>query len=269
VASPWTSLDLHADVVAGVAAIAAAWLAAWRARGERPSGRHAVPFFGALATLLVALNGPLHALADGYLFSAHMVQHLALTLVVPPLALTGVPGWMIDTLLGARRARPVAAVARFATRPLVALAAYTVALVVWHLPGPYDAALEHHALHIVQHVTLIAASVLAWWPVLSPSRRLPSLPYGAQLLYLFVFGMPMTVVAAMVTGADDLLYAFYATAPRVASLDPLADQRLGGVLMWVPAGVIPLVAFTVVFFRWVQAEPDDGITPDRRTSLDA
>jgi putative membrane protein len=256
VASPWTALDLHADVVAGVAAVAAVWLAAWRARGERPSRPHAMRFAGALATLLVTLNGPLHALADGYLFSAHMVQHLALTLIVPPLALTGLPGWMTDALLEARWARSVTAVLGLATRPLVALAAYTVALVVWHLPGPYDAALEHHGLHIVQHVTLIAASVLAWWPVLSPSRRLPPLPYGAQILYLFVFGMPMTVVAAMVTGADDLLYGFYAAAPRVASLDPLADQRLGGVLMWVPAGVIPLVAFTVVFFRWAHAEAD-------------
>jgi putative membrane protein len=66
--------------------------------------------------------------------------------------------------------------------------------------------------------------------------------------------MPMTVVAALVTGAESVLYPYYAAAPRVFDLTPLADQRLGGVLMWVPAGIIPLLAFTVVFFRWAAAE---------------
>jgi len=74
---------------------------------------------------------------------------------------------------------------------------------------------------------------------------------------LFVFGMPMTVVAAMITGAERVLYPFYEAAPRLFDLTPLADQRLGGVIMWVPSGLIPLAAFTVVFFRWVAAEADE------------
>ena len=77
-----------------------------------------------------------------------------------------------------------------------------------------------------------------------------------QILYLFAFGLPMTAVAAMITGAETLLYPFYARAPRLLSLSPLADQRLGGVIMWVPAGLVPLIAFTVVFFRWAAAERD-------------
>jgi putative membrane protein len=100
--------------------------------------------------------------------------------------------------------------------------------------------------------------VLGWWPVLSPSARLPPLHPGAQILYLFVFGMPMTVVAAMITGAEHLLYPYAAAAPRVFDLTPLADQRLGGILMWVPAGLIPLVAFTVVYFRWAAAEREEA-----------
>jgi cytochrome c oxidase assembly factor CtaG len=84
----------------------------------------------------------------------------------------------------------------------------------------------------------------------------PPLPYGAQILYLFVFGMPMTVVAAMITAAEEVLYPFYALAPRVTALTALEDQRLGGIVMWVPAGLIPLVAFTIVFFRWVAAEAE-------------
>ena len=77
------------------------------------------------------------------------------------------------------------------------------------------------------------------------------------ILYLFAFGIPMTVVASMITGAEHVLYPYYAAAPRLWDLAPLADQRLGGLIMWVPAGLIPLVAFTVVFFRWVAAEADE------------
>jgi putative membrane protein len=255
----WTAGSIHPEVVLGSGLAAAGWAWAWHARGARPHPGQAARFVGGLLALLLALNGPLHDLSDWYLFSAHMVQHLVLTLIVPPLLLTGLPGWMLDAVLGRALARPLAAaVLRAATRPLPAFAAYAVALVAWHLPGPYDAALRAHGWHVVEHLVLLAAATLGWWPIVSPSRLLPALPYAAQLLYLFVFGMPMTVVAAMITGAERVLYPFYETAPRVFDLTPLADQRLGGVIMWVPSGLIPLAAFTVVFFRWVAAEVDEA-----------
>jgi putative membrane protein len=161
---------------------------------------------------------------------------------------------MLDALIDRLGRLGAGRVLRAITRPLPAFAAYGVALVAWHLPGPYNMALEAHGWHVVEHLVLIATGVLGWWPILSPSSRLPALPYAGQLLYLFVFGMPMTVVAAMVTGAEQVLYPFYAAAPRVLDLSPLADQRLGGIIMWVPAGVIPVVAFTIVFFRWAATE---------------
>jgi putative membrane protein len=182
-----------------------------------------------------------------------MIQHLVLTLVVPPLLLVAAPAWMIDGLL---RPRWLARLARGLTRPLPALGVYAVALIGWHLPSPYGLALEVHAWHIVQHLTLMAASTLAWWPVVGRSTGAPRLPYAAQILYLFAFGFPMMAVAAMITAAERLLYPFYAAAPRFFGLTALADQRLGGVIMWVPAGIVPLAAFTVVFFRWAAAEPD-------------
>jgi putative membrane protein len=243
-------------LAAGLAAAGWAW--AWHRRGTRPRPGQAARLLGGLLAALVALNGPLHDLSDWYLFSAHMVQHLLLTLVVPPLLLTGTPAFMVDGLL-----RPVlatragGAVVRMLTRPLPAFALYAVALVGWHLPGPYTTALEVHGWHIVEHLVLVTAALAGWWPILSPSRLAPPLPYAAQLLYLFVFGMPMTVVAAMITGAEHVLYPFYEAAPRLFDLSPLADQRLGGVIMWVPSGLIPLVAFTVVFFRWAAAEADE------------
>jgi putative membrane protein len=256
----WTSV--HLDVLAAVAAAAGVYAWAWRRRRARVARARALAFGGALAAVVVALNGPLHDLAERYLFTAHMVQHLLLTLVMPPLLLAGLPDWMVDGLLGAVWRRPgVARTVRGLTRPVPALGLYTVALAAWHLPGPYDAALQSHAWHIVEHVTLMATAVLAWWPVVSSSALAPALPYGAQILYLFVFGMPMTVVAALVTGADEVLYGFYAAAPRVTALSALDDQRLGGVIMWVPAGLVPLLAFTMVFFRWVAAEAEEFSSP--------
>jgi len=253
----WTSGELHGDVLLGAGLLAVAYAVAW-ARDPRRHAGEPVWFFAGLGVLLLALNGPLHDLSDGYLFSAHMVQHLVLMLVVPPLLLTGLPAGMADGMLAPVLARPsTAALARGLTRPLPAIALYAVGLIAWHLPAPYNLALEVHGWHVVEHLVLLATAVIGWWPIASPSRRLPPLPYAAQLLYLFVFGMPMTVVAAMITAAERLLFPLYAAAPRLFDLTPLADQRLGGVIMWVPSGLIPLAAFTLVFFRWVAAEADE------------
>jgi len=251
---------IHAESLVAAAAVAGGWLAAHRAAGVAPAPGRAAALGLGLAAGLLALNGPVHDLAERSHFSVHMVQHLLLTLAAPPLLLAGTPPWLSDRLLAAVLRRPGTALARALTRPVPALAAYGAALVLWHLPGPYGAALESHAWHAVEHAVLVGAAVLGWWPVLGPSRLVPPLPYAAQLLYLFAFGAPMTVVAAMITGADTVLYPFYAAAAPAAGLDALADQRLGGVIMWVPAGVVPLVAFTVVFFRWAAAESEDDET---------
>ncbi len=253
----WTSGELHADVLLGAGLLAATYAIAW-ARGPRRSAAEPVRFFAGVGVLLLALNGPLHDLSDYYLFSAHMVQHLLLTLLAPPLLLAGTPGWMLDRLLAPLLRWDLGRFAvRATTRPVPALALYAVALIAWHMPGPYNAALEAHGWHVVEHLVLIATAVLAWWPVASASALAPRLPYGAQILYLFAFGIPMTVVASMITGAEHVLYPYYAAAPRLWDLAPLADQRLGGLIMWVPAGLIPLAAFTVVFFRWAAAEADE------------
>jgi putative membrane protein len=151
--------SLHPEVILATAAAAA--LYAWAIRWAPVRPVQAVRFVGALVALLVALNGPLHDLSDWYLFSAHMVQHLVLTLVVPPLLLTGLPADMIDALLRpllARRA--TAAVVGTVTRPLPAFALYAVVLMGWHLPAPYNAALEIHGWHVVEHLALLATAVL-------------------------------------------------------------------------------------------------------------
>jgi putative membrane protein len=241
---------MHPEAVAIAGLLAGAWIAAWRQRPDAVHAGHALAFAAAVAALAAASVGPLHDLAERSYFAAHMVQHLLLTLVVPAGLLAGTPAFMQDALLAPLARRPVpAAVVWRITRPVPALALHACALVAWHLPAAYRLALESQAWHLAQHASLAGTALLAWWPVLGASRHAPSQPHGAQLLYLFVFGMPMTVVAAMITVAEQVLY------PSVAAV-PLADQRLGGLIMWVPAGLVPLTAFTAVFFRWVAADWD-------------
>jgi putative membrane protein len=148
------------------------------------------------------------------------------------------------------------------TRPTSAFAIFNVTLVAWHVPPLYNLAMERHPVHIVEHLMIMAAAVILWWPVLSPLTELPRAPYPVQLLYLFVVGLPMVMVAIIIAMADTQLYPFYATAPRVwQSLSPHADQNLGGLIMWIPGGMVFLVATAVVFFRWQAAGASDGALP--------
>ncbi|HEV8305757.1 MAG TPA: cytochrome c oxidase assembly protein [Gemmatimonadales bacterium] len=253
----WNRWDLHPSVVIGLVLLGGlyAYLG-----GFRTARRHVASFLGALLVLFGALNGPLHNLSDTYLFSAHMAQHLVLTLLFPPLLLYGTPAWVVRPIL-----KPgwVTAAARALTRPVPAAALFTAPIVLWHIPRFYEAALRHHNLHILQHLVFLATAVLMWWPILSPVPELPRLPYPGQMLYLFLLGIPMSVTGALITLSDGVLYPFYAAAPRVWDLSPVADQQIGGLLMWVPGGLVLWGAMTVVWFRWAarsgEGDADEGV----------
>ncbi len=244
VPATWNRWDLHPSVVIGLVLLGGLYVHLGGLKADR---RRIIAFCAGLLVIFLALNGPLHNLSDRYLFSAHMAQHLLLTLLFPPLLLYGTPAWVVRPLLAPRW---VMAPARVATRPVVAAATFTAPIVLWHLPLFYEAALRHHGLHIVQHLVFLATAVLMWWPILSPVPELPRIPYPGQMLYLFLLGLPMSLTGALITLSDGVLYPFYAAAPRVWGLDALADQQIGGLLMWVPGGLALWGAMTVVWFRW-------------------
>src|SRR5436190_21115368 len=128
----WLAWSIHPSTVVGIAALAAIYL--WRGRhapaGENLSGARKLSFFAGLFVMFASLNGPIHDLSDDYLFSAHMVQHLLLTLAVPPLLLAGTPGWMLRPVLSRKGIAPLA---RFLTRALMAFVIFNVTFAVWHL----------------------------------------------------------------------------------------------------------------------------------------
>lgn len=242
----WNRWDLHPSVVIGLVLLGGLYV---YLGGFKTARRHVASFLGALLVLFFALNGPLHNLSDTYLFSAHMAQHLLLTLVFPPLLLYGTPAPVARPLL---RPRWVMVIARVVTRPLIAAGLFTAPIVLWHVPTFYEAALRNHNLHIVQHLVFLTTAVLMWWPVLSPVPELPRLPHLLQMLYLFLLGIPMSITGALITLSDSVLYPFYAAAPlpRVWGLSPIDDQQVGGLLMWVLGGLMLWIVMTVIWFRY-------------------
>ncbi|HYT04173.1 MAG TPA: cytochrome c oxidase assembly protein [Gemmatimonadales bacterium] len=258
---PWQRWDLHPSVLMGLALLGGLYVY-WG--GLRAPRRRVAAFAAALLVLGLALNGPLHNLSDSYLFSAHMAQHLALTLAFPPLLLYGTPAWVVRPLL---RPRWVLRFARRVTRPLAAGVLFSAPITLWHFPAFYEAALEHHGLHIVQHLVFLATAVIMWWPLLSPVPELPRASYPTQLVYLFVLGLPMSLAGALITLAERVLYPFYEAAPRVWGLAPAADQQLGGLLMWVVGTIYLWGTASVVWFRWAAREERGEV--ERAVPLDA
>jgi putative membrane protein len=248
-----TGFSVHPSTVLGIAGLGS--LYAWRARREHrsPTPWQSASFVGGLAAMFFCLNGPLHDLSDDYLFSAHMVQHLALTFLVPPLLVIGVPGWMLRPAL---RFRPAARIAQWVTRPGICFVLFNVTIAVWHLPPLYNLAMAHHGVHIAEHLMFLATAVLMWWPLLSPLPELPRLAYPGQMLYCFLMSIPMSVVAIYIAMADHVLYPAYESAARVWGILPLQDQMIGGLIMWIPGGLFFYGVMTVVFFKWAARDAD-------------
>jgi putative membrane protein len=247
------SWSLHPSVLIGTALLGALYFYGigplrrrygWGPPASRPQ---ILSFCTALVLLLLALNGPVHDLSDYYLFSVHMVQHLVLTLVFPPLLLFGIPGWLLRPLA----LRPgIYSLARALRRPWVAALLFSASLAVWHLAPFYDLMMRDHEVHVATHLLFMVTATIMWWPVMSRIPELPRLQPLQGILYLFLVCIPMQIIGAMITFADQDLYPWYAAAPRTWGLSPLDDQRLGGLLMWIPGNLWIFGAIAVLFFRW-------------------
>jgi putative membrane protein len=258
----WTEWRLYPDFMVGWLLLGGVYFLSagpLRSRfpGSRPVPRRRLASFAfGLAIMLVALQGPLHELSDYFLFSAHMVQHLAVMLVMPPFLLAGTPDWMIRPILRLPGALPAA---RWITIPLVAFLLNNLVFGAWHFPGPYDLMMRNHDVHVAMHLMIMATGVVMWWPVMSPLPEIPRVAPPLQILYLFVLGVPMMVVAALITLNDRAMYQWYVEAPRIFPVSPLDDQRLGGVIMWVPGALVLWLSITFVYFRWTRREQAEEV----------
>jgi putative membrane protein len=246
------------SVIAGCLGLAAVyWLCTspFRDRFERASpvghARQAA-FYSGIAVALLALASPLDTIGDEYLFTAHMLQHLLLILGVAPLLLAGTPGWLLREVL---RVSHLSGFVRWAHHPLVAFFGFNLIFALAHIPAFYELALASEPLHAAEHLVFIATAMLMWMPVLSPVPDISAAyPPLGQVLYLFSQTVPASLVGGLLSLSGTASYATYAVAPRITALTALEDQQLGGLIMWVGAGIYFLLATGVVFFAWASRE---------------
>jgi putative membrane protein len=208
-----------------------------------------------MACLWFGADWPVHDLAEGYLYSAHMVQHMVFTLVAAPLLIAGTPAWMWRAVLSPR---PVFDAFRFLTRPVVALIAFNGLLLFTHWPEVVEASVGSELTHFTLHVLLFGSAIVVWWPIMSPLVELPALTPPAQMMYLFVQSLAPTIPASFLTFGHTLLYPVYGTFPRIWGISALNDQLIAGLLMKIVGGLILWGFIATIFFRWHAREERDG-----------
>jgi len=270
-AGPEASLLLWVLEPAVVASVLAAglYLRGWTILSRRMPERFAtsrlVAIMTGLAAVILALSPPLAVLAS-VLLRAHMIQHLLLMMVVPPLLWMGAP--VAPMLLGLPRPirRWVALVlaspagrrlARVLANPAMSGAAFFVAFWTWHVPALYDLALHSDFWHHVEHACLFATAVLFWRPVILPWPAQSAWPRWAMIPYLVLADLQNSVLAAVLTFSDRVIYAAYEAVSRSQGISALEDQAIAGVIMWVPGSLALLLPVL-----WIVATAMGAREPD-------
>lgn len=257
---PWTFDPLVIGallIVATVYALGTRRL--WQRRGRHsPVGaRQLVCMIAGWLALIIALLSPLDSRSD-LSFAAHMTQHELLMLVAAPLLVLGRPLVVVLWALppeARRRAGQALTQGRFArswrtlSGPVVALFLHALAVWLWHLPALFDAALAHEPVHAVQHLSFFATAALFWWAIVH--GRYGRLGYGLSVLFVFATALHQSVLGALLTLARVAWYPLAADRARSSGLDPLEDQQLAGLLMWVPSGVLFAILGLALFSAWL------------------
>ena len=249
--SPW-EFHLHPDVILLIAVIVAAyaWMTwRWRPDGVAAERKHPIRFGVAIGLLWIISDWPIHDLSEGYSYAVHMVQHLILTFVVPPIALWGTPAWMLRRLIA-----PVEPLVRFMTRPLPALLAFNVTIAFTHWTYLTNLAVRSGPAHLGQHTLLVVTALLMWWPVVGPLPEYTRLSPLAAMLYLFIQSLVPTVPASFLTFATEPIYRAYVAFPKPWGLTATEDQTMAGGIMKVGGAALLWTVIGMIWFRWAARE---------------
>jgi len=224
-------------------------------------GWRAASFTLGVTVIFLALVSPLDSGADR-LLSLHMLQHVALTTVGPPLLLLGLTPALLDPIL-----RPgfVANVAQRVTHPVFAGTLFIVNMWLWHVPPVYGAALDHLPIHIAMHLAFMGTGILFWWPVIQPSPVTGRYGDGVRLLYLFAAGMPMGLLALLFFASGGVIYSHYAMTDRLWGISATDDQQIGGLIMGALGEAASFAAITILFFRFLDQEESAAAPAPPRT----
>lgn len=251
--------DWEPSVVAGCLALALGYLVIVRKRAPACTAY----FLGGVLLLLLDLVSPVDTLGDGYLLSAHVLQHFLLALIIPILLLLGTPAWIAEAALKRRFLRRIESTLG---QPPVSWTLGVGTMLLWHIPVLFNAALANDAIHIVQHLSFLVTGMIFWWPILAPlhERRIAPL---ASIVYLFSACTACSLLGAVLTFSSPGAYpAYLEPADRLGilrllreswGLDAKSDQQLGGMLMWVPGCFVYLSAILASVARWYRT-PERG-----------
>jgi cytochrome c2 len=188
-----------------------------------------------------------------------MTQHELLMLVAAPLLVLGRPMLVFLWALPKTTARELSSLTnanwwqriwRVITAPFVAWVIHAIVLWAWHVPFLFQATLESTAVHALQHTSFFASALLFWWAVLHGRQR--ALGYGAAVLYMFTTALHTSLLGALLTFARGVWYPAYNGTTQSWGLTPLEDQQLGGLIMWIPAGVVYIIAGLALFAGWLR-----------------
>ena len=200
-------------------------------------------FVAAIAVLWLASDWPIHDIAEEYLYSVHMFQHMALSYFLPPLALLATPAWLFRALFDT----PVTGrVLRGFAHPVVAGFLYNVVVLVTHIPALVNQSASNGPLHYTLHVLVVTSSLLMWIPIVSPEPSL-RIGYIGRMVYLFLMSVIPTIPAAWLTFAEGVVYTHYDTTVRVWGLSVTVDQQIAGAIMKVGGTVF---LWSIIIFLW-------------------
>lgn len=231
------------------------WLSLRRSSPGLFSACQLAAFLAGMFLLWVAIGSPLAAFDDGSL-TVHMIQHILLMLVIPPLILVGAPSlpllhgfpqWFVRTTLGPLlRLRAVQWLGKSLTHPFSCWLLAAIALLAWHVPSAFELALRSDFWHEVEHACFFSTSLLFWWPVIQPFPSEARWSRWFVPFYLFLGMFPSSVLGAFLTFCDRVLYPSYAQTPALFRISPLSDQIIAGALMWVLGTFVCFVPAVII-----------------------
>ena len=259
-----SSWSLDPKIALGVLATLILYLRGWlvlhRTSPTRFPTWRTFAFAGGLGVIWLAIASPLDAFS-GLLLSAHMVQHLLLMSVAPPLILLGAP--FLPLLRGLPRKFARDGVGPFLiwpalrragntiTHPLSCWIVMALTLCAWHVPAAFDLALRSPGWHKVEHACFLGASLLFWWPVVRPFPSRPQWPLWSVPVYLLAGDLLNTALSAILTFSDHVLYPQYLVVPRIFGTTALGDQSCAGVIMWVPGSLVFLIPAALIAIQYL------------------
>ncbi len=269
---PWVWVP-HPEVWAMIAILVLLYLYATRVVGPKavPKGTPIITrsqsrwYFSGLLVLWIAADWPVHDLAEDYLYSIHMIQHLLLTWVVPPMMLMATPEWLARLVLGRARTYRIF---RFFTLPLVAGLIYNALFAFSHMPAVVDDSVRSSGFHFTMHLILVLTAILMWNCICGPLKELRiSLPM--QCVYLFFMGIIPTIPGAWLVFAQGVVYKGYIHPwGSFWGLTPTGDQQLAGFLMKFLGGMYLGSIIITLFFRWGRNLTDKDEPARRQRDID-